>query len=67
MQITTIILITAPRASRVTIDLIISICEYRLTPKVAAKNPKPLVKMDLIEVLWAIPTADMHFSPVQTP
>ena len=34
--------------------MIISICEYRLTPKVAAKNPKPLVKMDLIEVLWAI-------------
>lgn len=57
IQITEIVLITAPRASNVQIELIISILEYRDTPIVTAKKLSPLIIMDLIEVLWAIATA----------
>lgn len=57
MQITEIVLITAPRASNVQIELIISILEYRDTPIVTAKKLSPLIIIDLIEVLWAIATA----------
>ena len=57
MQITEIVLMTAPRASNVQMELIMSMLEYNDTPMVTAKKLNPLIIMDLIEVLWAIATA----------
>ena len=56
-QITEMVLITAPRASSVQMELIMSILEYKDTPIVTAKKLNPLIIMDLMEVLWAIATA----------
>ena len=50
MQITTTVLISAPRDRRVQMALIISICEYIHTPNVAAKKLIPLIMMDFMEV-----------------
>ncbi len=49
-KITRSILITAPRAISIHIELIISISEYSATPKVAANSPIPETMMDGIEV-----------------
>lgn len=57
MQITTTVLITAPLAKSVVIELIMSMLEYAQTPNVAAKKLIPLMIIDLIEVLCAIATA----------
>ena len=51
---TTIVLITAPRASSVQIAPIISTFEYRATPNVAAKKLHPLTIIDFIENLCAM-------------
>ena len=50
MNITHTILITAPLAISIHIELIISISEYTATPKVAAKSSSPLTIIDGIEV-----------------
>ena len=56
MNITHNILITAPLAISIHIELIISISEYRATPNVAAKSPIALTITDGMEVESAVIT-----------
>ena len=51
MKITTIVLIIAPLDNKVQMDLIISILDDMVTPKVEANKLIPLMIMDLIDVL----------------
>ena len=56
-------LMIAPRAIRTHSELIMSIVEYRPTPKVAAKNESALTKIDFDEVKSAIRTASYLLLP----
>ena len=51
MKITTIVLMIAPLDNKVQMDLIISMLDDMVTPKVEANKLIPLMIMDLIDVL----------------
>ena len=55
--ITTTMLISAPRASSMTMARIISTLEYSATPTVAANRLRPLVMMDTTDERCAADTA----------
>ena len=61
MRITAAMLISAPRAIRVHRELIISILEYKPTPKVAAKKDSALTIMDFM-LLWQASATAVIFS-----
>ena len=63
-KITTSILISAPLAIKLHKELIISMFEYRPTPKVAAKNPKALTKTDWMDLDKASVTASLFSIPL---
>ena len=65
IQITDTILISAPRAIRVQSELIMSILEYRPTPKVAAKKDNALTTMDFTLIWQAIVTASFYSTPAR--
>lgn len=54
ITVTSIMLIIAPLAMSIHMELIISISEYTATPNVAANNPIPLTMMDGIDVERAV-------------
>ena len=64
MRITTHMLINAPLASNVQIELIISILEYAATPNVAAKKLRPLLTIDGMLIRCAMETASFLFFPL---
>ena len=64
MKITDTMLTTAPRAISIHMELIISISEYRATPKVAANRPMPETMMEGIEVVSAVWTAALLSAPL---
>ena len=55
--------INAPRANKITNDLIKSILATKLTPIHAAKNENPLVIMDTLDFSIAIKAASLTFLP----
>ena len=57
MSITTIVLIIEPLESKVQIAFIISIFEETVTPNVDANKLMPLIRIDFIDVLWAMEIA----------
>ena len=57
MKITTIVLMIAPLDNKVQMDLIISMLDDMVTPKVEANKLIPLMIMDLIDVLCAMEIA----------
>ena len=63
IKITLNILTIAPLAINVQSELIISMLEYKPTPKVAAKNVKALTTMDFALVWQAIATASLFPAP----
>ena len=63
VKITDTMLISAPRAIRVHRELIISMLEYRPTPKVAAKKDKALTRIDFTLLWQAMATASFFYIP----
>ena len=58
---------SAPRAIRLHIEEIISMLEYKPTPKVEAKKLTPLTRMDCAEAATASPTAYFLLFPTLLP
>ena len=58
MKITTIVLMIAPLDNKVQMDLIISMLDDMVTPKVEANKLIPLMIMDLICLLYTSDAAD---------
>ena len=63
MKMTHSILITAPLAISIHMELMMSISEYTATPKVAANSPMPETMMDGMDEESAVVTAERLSAP----